>query len=84
MKRGEQFLHASSDHPCVASVKQDRAHDHKVEPRERFLRCSLALQDLGDGSPFRLGTLDITKTRRKVMVVLREGPSQIAKLRHPF
>ena len=28
--------------------------------------------------------MNITNTRRKVIVILREDPSQVAKLRHPF
>jgi hypothetical protein len=49
------------------------------KPRERFLRRSLALHGLGDGSPFRLGALNIANTHRKVMVIWREDPSQISK-----
>jgi hypothetical protein len=45
-----------------ASVYQDRAHDHWVEPCERLLRRSLARRDLGDGSPFCLGALDVEHT----------------------
>jgi hypothetical protein len=80
VERGEQFFHTSSNH-------------HVSLPYSRTVltitRYNLANDffDTRASGPWRRQPIAscalITNTRRKIMVILREDPSQIAKLRHP-